>query len=253
MIKNLLKKTFQNLGYEIKKIAPSHAGAANRPPHATFSQVLEDLVARGFQSKTILDVGANHADWSKIAKEIFKDSIFYLIEPQIEMEPHLKSFCESSPGSKYFLCGAGSANQSLTLTVWDDKAGSSFVPGEQDFFSYAKEKREVPIRTINTIISENAIEIPKLVKLDIQGFEIEALKGASDLFGNTEVFILEIALFKFEGMPVFSEVIAFMESKGYVLYDFAGFSRRPYDGALGQCDVVFAKKNGLLTQYQQWR
>ncbi len=253
MLKNLFKKSLQKLGYKLIKIVPAHAGSPNRPPHASFSQVLEDLVARGFQSATILDVGANRADWSRIAKVVFKDSIFYLIEPQIEMEADLKNFCKANPGSKYFLCGAGSVDQSLTLTIWDDKAGSSFVPKEQDFFSYANEKRVVPIRTINSIISENTIEVPNLVKLDIQGFEIEALKGASDLFGKTEVFILEVALFKFEGMPVFSEVVAFMESKGYVLYDFAGFSRRPYDGALGQCDVLFAKKDGFLTQYQQWR
>jgi hypothetical protein len=42
-----------------------------------------------------------------------------------------------------------------------------------------------------------------------------------DLFGNVEVFILEVSLFEFiEGQPLFDEVVAFMKDRGYVVYDF---------------------------------
>src|SRR6266436_4167158 len=83
-------------------------------------------------------------------------------------------------------------------------------------------------------------QIPDLVKLDVQGFELEALKGATQLFGRTEVFIMET--------PVFHEVVQFMADRGYLTYDFPGFLRRPRDGALGQCGVCFVRENSPLRE-----
>ena len=90
--------------------------------------------------------------------------------------------------------------------------------------------------------------MPDLMKLDVQSFELEALKGASSTFGKTAAYILEVSFFSFyvPEAPVFNEVVYFMKQRGYVAYDFAGFQRRPLDGALGQCDICFVQENGVF-------
>jgi hypothetical protein len=91
------------------------------------------------------------------------------------------------------------------------------------------------------------------VKLDIQGFELEALSGAQTTFGRTEVFILETSLFGFlPGQPVTREVISFMFDRGYELYDITDYLRRPYDGALAQVDLAFVKADGRFRTETKW-
>ena len=43
-----------------------------------------------------------------------------------------------------------------------------------------------------------------------------------------------------------------MAERDYVIYDFPGFLRRPFDGALAQMDVCFVKRNGILRHSNEW-
>ena len=82
---------------------------------------------------------------------------------------------------------------------------------------------------------------------------LEALKGARSLFGKTEVFILETSLYEFmPGMPVTAECVEFMTAKGYAIYDVIEYLRRPLDGALGQIDLAFARRDGILRSSHAW-
>jgi hypothetical protein len=107
--------------------------------------------------------------------------------------------------------------------------------------------RMVEMRTIDSMIQDNLIDTPDLVKIDVQGFELEVLKGAESLFGKTELFIIETALHnKHKSYPLIAEVIAFMNQRDYLVYDFAGFLRQPHDGSLIECDLCFVKRGSFL-------
>lgn len=253
-MKSIIKNVFKQVGYELRKLPKGTPGVDHRPV-GSMSILLEDLKSRGLNCNSILDVGANSASWSRMAKKVFGDAVFYLIEPQTEMKPHLEKFCSEFPGSVYFLAGAGAKKEVLTLTVWDDLAGSSFLPAANESLKSKGKQRDIEILAIDDLIHASAIQIPELIKLDIQGFELEALKGAAKTFGKTEVYILEVSLFAFGSMqntPLFAEVINFMLDRNYVVYDFPGFGRRPYDGALAQCDICFVKKDGFLRASNRW-
>lgn len=252
-MKSIVKRGLQSLGYEIKR-KPTTGDSGSRPV-GDMKSFLEGLKQCGLDCRYIMDVGANKTDWSRLAAQVFPGSSFVLIEPQTEMKTYLDAFCADYPSSKYFMAGAGAARGVLTLTVWDDLAGSSFLPASDDTLRKANKQRDIEILTIDDIIRDNGFPVPDFIKLDIQGFELEALKGASHTFGKTEAYLLEVSLFNFsEGkeMPVFSDVVNFMLERGYVVYDFPGFLRRPYDQALGQCDVCFVKKEGVLRNTNRW-
>lgn len=240
---------------EIRKAVKKHEVGSQFRPIGKMDLLLQDLVKRGLQCSMIVDVGANCTNWSRMAKKIFPDASICLIEPQIEMKDQLERFCKENQGSRYFLAGAGAEPSMLTFTIWNDLAGSSFLPKPDDELKGCGRQREVEIITIDDLIATDQIAMPELIKLDIQGYELEALKGASRTFGRTDVYIIEASLFPFSDLPelpTLCDVINFMRDRDYVVYDFGGFLRRPLDGALGQCDVCFVKKDGFLRRSFNW-
>lgn len=256
-MKKVIKRILNSIGYEIRKVNQNNSNpklysGLDKRPVGSMKFLLEDMKHRGLNCKTILDVGANRTIWSRMAKEIYPDAKFCLIEPQIEMKVELDKFCDEFDNSTYFLAGAGAKQDALTLTIWDDLQGSSFLPKPDNKLKEIGKQREIEIITIDNLINSSKFSVPELIKLDIQGFELEALKGAKQTFGITEAYILEVSLFSFGNMPILSDVINFMLERGYVTYDFPGFLRRPFDGALGQCDICFVKKDGFLRKSDKW-
>jgi len=253
-IKKLIRKLVRKFGYDIIAIGKGirdYPGSPDRPV-GKMDFLLQDLKARGFDCRSVLDVGACIAYWSRVAKEVFPDAKFTLIEPLSETREMLDKFCNDFPGTVLVPNGVAAERGEKVFTIWDDLFGSSFLIERDKSLLAEGKQRIVKMITIDDLVNEG-MEIPDLVKLDIQGYELEALRGAKKLFGQTEVFIMEVSLFVFHNsMPILKDVINFMDERGYKVYDFPGFLRRPHDGALGQCDICFVKSDGMFRSSDSW-
>jgi len=230
-----------------------NTGGPDEQPLGDMRTFLAEVATRGFRPRHVLDVGAHRGAWSQLAATVFPEARFTLIEPQQQMQPDLDAFCASQPGSCWVQAGAGAESGELELTVWDDLAGSSFAVTEREADEWGKERRRVPVITIDSLIGDDVENVPELAKLDVQGFELEVLRGAEKLFGSTELFILEVSFFRFaDNVPPAHEVVQFMAERGYWVYGLCGFLRRPFDGALGQADIAFARECGTLRKSNSW-
>jgi FkbM family methyltransferase len=253
--KKYLKALLGKARYELRRrstIAGARAGDSKRPI-GQITSFLEDIRARGFSPAGILDIGANRGEWTRMAKHVWPEASFLLIEPQPEMREALERLQLEESGVRYVLAGAGSSPGEKIQTIWDDLAGSSFLPNPEPELVSGGKQRPVPIVTVNSLLERNKGFQPDLVKLDVQGYELEVLRGATNCFGVTELFILETSLYSFlPNMPLTRDVIAFMAEAGYELYDITGFLRRPSDGALGQIDLAFVRRRGRLRSHDHW-
>lgn len=236
-LEKTVKKLFNKFGVEITRKWNS--------PTGDMPSFLSDLKKRGFKCTTVLDVGAYKGWFSYLAADIFPDATYYLFEPLIEMQEELNSFCREYPKAKYFSIALGPADGSLSLRTFRDLKWSGFmevdIPKKEE-----RTPRIVEVKKIDTLLKENKIQIPDLMKIDVQGYELEVLKGAETLFGKTEVFILETSLHnKHPSFPLFADVVAFMHERNYVVFDFPGFLRQR-DSSLIECDVCFVKRDSAL-------
>ena len=84
-----------------------------------------------------------------------------------------------------------------------------------------------------------------MIKIDVQGAELDVLAGGQKTLTGTEYVLLEVSLFWFfpQG-PAFCDVLTYMKSKRFIPYDIYGLHYRPLDGALSQIDIAFMREDG---------
>jgi hypothetical protein len=87
-----------------------------------------------------------------------------------------------------------------------------------------------------------------LIKIDAQGAEIKILKGLGKYINNFEVIILVVSVHEYnKNEPLFDEVILYMKSKNFLLYDIYDLKRLGENNSfLIQFDCVFVRNNSNL-------
>ena len=81
--------------------------------------------------------------------------------------------------SQFVMTAVGPYTGETKIHVLDDLVGSSILQDQDP--RYAGIERIVPIITVDDLIYETNFNIPELVKMDVQGYELEVLNGASKL------------------------------------------------------------------------
>jgi hypothetical protein len=96
------------------------------------------------------------------------------------------------------------------------------------------DKRVVPMVTLDGYLLRHPQKPPYLVKLDVDGFELQIMQGAVETLKNTSVVIVETT------KSDLTERISFLEARGFEIFDLV----EPcyYDHSFWQCDAVLLKK-----------
>lgn len=107
----------------------------------------------------------------------------------------------------------------------------------------------IPMIRIDDVLKEKQVSGPYLIKVDVQGAELDVLDGSPQALQESEVVVLEVSMFQFmKGAPELYDVVFYMKERGFVAYDIILGWNRPLDNALGQIDMVFVKENGRFRQ-----
>jgi FkbM family methyltransferase len=203
----------------------------------------------GLRPRTVIDVGV--ATGTNGLYGAFPDVRYVLIEPLEESRPFMRQITQQYPGSIAIHAAAGRAPGEADFVVDPGLSGSSFLLSHK-----SGELRKVPVVTVDSVVREHGLEGPFVLKLDVQGFEIEVLEGSVETLGRTDLVIAEASLWadlKKQPMPRLIELISWFDQKGFVVYDIAQIIRRKLDDAITEMDLVFCPADSPLRAVKSYK
>jgi FkbM family methyltransferase len=192
----------------------------------------------------IHDVGANVGTWTCLAKSIFPDAAIEAFEP---LEMHRAAFAQWTsawPDVRLHLVALGSSDGTAEIEVTDFADASSVLSltedGRKTFNTAPAERRTIRMATLDALVASGEVRQPDLIKLDIQGYELEALRGASKVLESASAVICEVSFRQFyKGQALFPEVIAFLADRGLGLKAFG--QSLGVGEPLSQADALFTR------------
>ena len=199
----------------------------------------------GYDFKKILDIGCHFGNWTAEMKQLFPKAEYFLIDasdyPQRDKTiPFLNTVLSDNVGTVDWYditSGNGTGNSYLRETT-----------------SHYKDTEPIkrPCTTLDTLFEEGRLHNDfDFIKLDVQGAEIDILKGASKFFEKAEMILLEVPFVgeTNKNAPKFLDYIIFMDHSGFACYDIIELHR--HYGMLLQVDILFVKKTSELLEKVQ--
>ena len=133
-----------------------------------------DMVAGGGD---ILDIGSNTATFAFTAKALSPDSRVVAFEPIKRIADRARKNREVS-GLDVEVVGAGMARKPGELPIHDPGGENAYSASfDAEFLDGDKDSYIVPVYSVDSYCAEHGLE-PAAIKMDVEGFEGEAICGA---------------------------------------------------------------------------
>ncbi len=194
----------------------------------------------GLDVATIVDVGANKGQFALLATEVFRGATIYCFEPLQEPAARLRKMLgtdvrlfETAVGRSESHGVSRRANSSSLLAIAKQ---SEVFPG-----TGLREKRVVSIAPLTKYLSLEDLKQPVLLKIDVQGYELEVLKGCDSLLFAFQYIYLECSFVElYHGQALAGDVILYLLRRNLQL---SGVYNQVEDsnGRPIQADFLFAK------------
>lgn len=183
-----------------------------------------NAVVAAYQSvfHTIIDVGANMGQFAFAAAQRFPMAEIYCFEPVPDVCRILKDNLKNSPKIHVNNCAIGNENGKVPFYRNEFTLASSALPmHEKNVHTNCDAKRsdiiEVDIFRMDDFPSLHIRE-PVLLKLDVQGYEKNALRGAEKILKRIDYIVLEMSFVQlYENQPLFDELHEYLKDIGFEL------------------------------------
>lgn len=179
---------------------------------------LYKLKEQGFEPKVIYDIGSCVLHWTDYAKEIWPDAKIILFDA---FEPAEFLY----DGYDYYMGVLSDVDDNIVRFYQND-----YFPGGNSYYreigcdggSYFPEDKyiEKKTKTLDTIVRERGFPLPDFIKIDVQGAEIDILRGGQNTIKHAQKMIVELQHMEYNlGAKLCDESRKIIEDMGWICTD----------------------------------
>lgn len=255
IIGGLANNLLAPLGLELTaRGTTERARAKKRVRFPTGEERMAHAASLGFRPRVLFDGGAYDGRWSMHMAKLFPGAQLVLFEPNPFIQDKLREHTAH-----------------ITPSVVVQDVAIAERPGEATFHIYRDPQKDpgasllghvsgeaatpVPVRldTLDHVCEQLGL-LPDVLKLDLQGAEGNAIRGATKALAHAELVIAEFGCLEaYIGRTTPRELMDLLYDRGFVLYDLVECHYRPYDGALTGGDFFFVKADSPLRAHKGWQ
>jgi FkbM family methyltransferase len=245
-IKSLIHSAIQRSGYDIHRWRPPSVDPSIPKAFAAQKRLLNNR-----EVSTIFDVGANRGDITAIYKSVFPNAKVFAFEPFPEMFERLKRRFAQDPTVTPIPMAVSNATETRDFYVNELIATNSLLPLAPETNRYYHREQDktkaiiqVPAITIDDFVRQERIEKIDILKFDIQGGELMALKGAIHTLQQSLVSLIFLETMYapvYKNVPLLHAVWNFLEQQQYTLYDLYSLCYGA-NGQLTHSDALFVSR-----------
>lgn len=213
MMKKYLKKISGRLGYTITKKNPNPLQDDN-PLNA-----VKDFF-NGSEA-IFFDIGMNYGQTTSKMRSFYPTAVIHGFEPSKKCFHHIKENLKTENVFLYHKA-VGSENSFLEFNEYSWSALNSLL--KRSFTqSKIEETYQVEVITVDSVCKDNQIPYINFLKTDTEGYELEVLKGASEMMRNNKVQFVFVEIFfkeNFIGQSSFGDIYNFLQAHNFDLVRF---------------------------------
>ena len=195
----------------------------------------------------MIDVGANKGQFTLYARHRFPHAKVYSIEPLREPRGKILQLFGNDSKVEILNFAAGAEPGTATMDVASSDDSSSLLPQtslqtERFPGTGVSHTDEVEVRPLDDVFSSEQLAGPVLLKIDVQGFEIEVLEGGTATLAQIDTILVEASFVEFyAGQPLFDQVYSFLIQHNFSLT--GGAVSASADKQWEQGDFVFQRRD----------
>jgi FkbM family methyltransferase len=178
---------------------------------------------RALTLRTVVDVGANRGQFALFALHTFPAAAIVSLEPLEAPAARFRQVFAKERRVTLHHAALGPQTGQSTMHVSGHDDSSSLLPitaTQGQLFRGTNEVRTETVRTgpLSEFLDGDSIEEPALLKLDVQGYELEALRACGELLDRFTYVCAEGSFIElYEGQVLADDLIAWLREHGYDL------------------------------------
>lgn len=194
----------------------------------------------------IVDVGANKGQFSLFCRARFPNAKIVAFEPLANPAGTFRAVFRNMPSVSLIEAAIANFDGKATMHVSareDSSSLLSITKRQADIFPGTEEiaTTEIQAGRLDTYLPRHEIELPALLKIDVQGFELDVLKGSESLLDCFDNIYVECSFVElYAGQALAPDIIDWLRERDFRLSGQFNEAVNPEMG-LVQADLLFER------------